>query len=76
VGRPIGVFYGFFVAVDNHGISWRESHKKPNKMHFSCGSAPAKAIDKLSTMAGNPVCLPAETQIRGGFPAFPGRPFN
>jgi hypothetical protein len=34
VGRPIGVFYGFFVAVDNHGISWRESHKKPNKMHF------------------------------------------
>ena len=21
-------------AVDNHGISWQKSHKKPNKMRF------------------------------------------
>lgn len=29
--------YGIFVAVDNLGISWQKSHKKPNKTLISCG---------------------------------------
>jgi hypothetical protein len=37
-GVAIGCVYGFFVAVDNHGISWRESHKKPNKTTLFFGS--------------------------------------
>jgi len=30
-GVTTGCVYGFFVAVDNLGISWRESNKKTNK---------------------------------------------
>jgi hypothetical protein len=38
-GVAIGCVYGFFVAVDNHSISWQESHKKPNKTCFFISSA-------------------------------------
>lgn len=30
----IGCAYEFLGPVDNHGISWQKSHKKPNKTHF------------------------------------------
>ena len=45
-GVAIGCVYGFFVAVDNHSISWQESHKKPNKTCFSCGSNSSSSSKK------------------------------
>jgi hypothetical protein len=36
-GVAIGCAYGFFVAVDNHSVSWQKSHKKPHTTRFSCG---------------------------------------
>jgi hypothetical protein len=37
-------------AVDNLGISWRESHKKPNKMRFSCGFSSPAALGKTNLL--------------------------
>ncbi len=62
-GVAIGCACGFFMPVDNLGISWHESHKKPNKIYFSCGSGPAKALDKPSAKATIPVQTAAETPM-------------
>jgi|GEM_PF-6199495 len=33
-GVSIGCVYGFFGALDNHGISWQKSHKNQTKHTF------------------------------------------
>ena len=48
-GVSIGCVYGFFGAVDNHGISWQKSHKKPNKIHF-CRDSEGSAAGHQSNL--------------------------
>jgi len=62
-GVSIGCVYGFFGAVDNHGISWQESHKKLNKMCFCRGFESSAALSKLNFLTHLPRLVAGEDHL-------------